>query len=399
MSCGRTQVYSVDAERNRVALTLKKQLLTTELPIITRPEEAKVGMVSHATVTKVLEKSVLVDFFGGVRALIPAAEAAEGFTNVQDLGRLFTLGKVVPVRIISVDAATGRIVASARQAGAPSASTLSAASSSASIEALDIGTVTTGTISALHETNLVLSLLPSGAKALLAYPTLARHRAVSVADLKSSLAKGQTLEDLVVVSKNVEKGFVIVGLIPSKAANASSSASTASTSSITFDSLAVGSLYPGRVTSRLQSGVVLVQLAGSKNAALRGRVALTELCDDFETDLSAVFPAGANVQAVVLAKDDNQRRLDLSLRASRVRVAQGLEAGDVKDPVVASLDELKPGAKVRGFVKGIANAGVFVELGHDITARVQIKELFDEYVKEWKPRFQIGQLAEGKILS
>ena len=389
----------MDAERNRVALTLKKQLLTTELPIITRPEEAKVGMVSHATVTKVLEKSVLVDFFGGVRALIPAAEAAEGFTNVQDLGRLFTLGKVIPVRIISVDSSTGRIVASARQAGAPSASTLSAAPSSASIESLDIGTVTSATISALHETNLVLSLIPSGVKALLAYPTLARHRAVSVTDLKASLIKGQTLEDLVVVSKNVDKGFVIVGLIPSKAANASNAGPSTSSSAITFDALEVGSLYPGRVTSRLPSGVVLVQLAGSKNAALRGRVSLTELSDDFDADLSAVFPVGATVQAVVLAKDDSQRRLDLSLRASRVRHAQGLDAGDVKDPVVSGLDGLAPGAKVRGFVKNIANAGLFVELGADVTARVQIKELFDEYVKEWKPKFQVGQLVEGKILA
>lgn len=394
-----SQVFTVDAERNRVALTLKKQLLTTELPIITRPEEAKVGMVSHATVTKVLEKSVLVDFFGGVRALIPAAEAAEGFTNVQDLGRLFTLGKVIPVRIISVDSNTGRIVASARQAGAPSASTLSAASSSASIESLDIGTVTSATISALHETNLVLSLIPSGVKALLAYPTLARHRAVSVADLKSSLSKGQTLEDLVVVSKNVDKGFVIVGLIPSKAANPSNAGPSTTSSAVTFDALEVGSLYPGRVTSRLPSGVVLVQLAGSKNAALRGRVSLTELSDDFDADLSAVFPVGATVQAVVLAKDDNQRRLDLSLRASRMRQAQGLDAGDVKDPVVSGLDGLAPGAKVRGFVKNIANAGLFVELGADVTARVQIKELFDEYVKEWKPRFQVGQLVEGKILA
>ncbi|GAA5868775.1 hypothetical protein JCM3774_003888 [Rhodotorula dairenensis] len=395
----KARVFTVDAERNRVALTLKKQLLTTELPIITRPEEAKVGMVSHATVTKVLEKSVLVDFFGGVRALIPAAEAAEGFTNVQDLGRLFTLGKVIPVRIISVDSSTGRIVASARQASAPSASTLSAASSSASIESLDIGTVTSATISALHETNLVLSLIPSGVKALLAYPTLARHRAVSVPDLKASLSKGQTLEDLVVVSKNVEKGFVIVGLIPSKAANPSKAGPSTSSSAVTFDSLEVGSLYTGRVTSRLPSGVVLVQLAGSKNAALRGRVSLTELSDDFDADMSAVFPVGATVQAVVLAKDDNQRRLDLSLRASRVRQAQGLDAGNVKDQVVSGLDGLAPGAKVRGFVKNIANAGLFVELGADVTARVQIKELFDEYVKEWKPKFHVGQLVEGKVLA
>lgn len=397
------QVFSVDPEKNRVVLTLKKQLVQTPQPLVTSLAEAKPGLVTDATVTKVLDKSVLVDFFGGVRALVPAAEAAEAFTDVADLGRMFPLGKVVAVRILSVDQATGRIVASARQASAPAAS--SSASQSA-IESIDVGTLTSGTISALHETNLVLSLADGGVKALLAYPTLARHRGVSVETLKGDLAKGQKLDDLVVVSKNVDKGFVIVGLVPSKSAAATAtSSSSASTSQphLTFDRLEVGALYPGRVTSRLSSGVVLVQLAGSRNASLRGRVALTELSDDYSLVSEkgeALFPVGTNVQAVVLAKDDEQRRLDLSLRASRVLSAQDKPlSAPPADAPITSVDDLKPGSKVRGFVKNVANAGVFVELGRDITARVLIKELFDEYVKDWKPRFKVGHFVEGKILS
>ncbi|BGP47503.1 rRNA bioproteinsis protein rrp5 [Rhodotorula kratochvilovae] len=394
----KARIYSADPEKNRVVLTLKKQLVNTDLPIVARIEDAKVGVVTHATVTKVLEKSVLIDFFGGLRALIPAAEAAEAFTAAADLVRLFPLGKVVAVRILSVDPATSRIVASARQASAPSAA---AASGSASIEALDIGTVTSGTVSALHETNLVLSLVPSGVKALLSYPTLARHRGVQVADLKASLAKGQSLEDLVVVSKNADKGFVIVGLLPSKsAASAGKPAqSTSSSAQLTLESLEVGALYPGRISSRLPSGVILVQLASSGRNAPRGRVALTELADAYAEDLASAFPVGAHVDAVVLAKDTAQHRLDLSLRASRVAAAKGEAAPEVQDPVVESVEQLKPGEKVRGFVKAVANAGVFVTLGGEVTARVQIKELFDEYVKDWKPRFTVGQLVEGKVLS
>ncbi|BGP24084.1 U3 snoRNP-associated protein Rrp5 [Rhodotorula toruloides] len=398
----KARVFSVDPEKNRVVLTLKKQLLQTPHPIVTTLAEAKPGLVTDATVTKVLDKSVLVDFFGGVRALVPAAEVAEAFTDVADLVRMFPLGKVVAVRILSVDQASGRIVASARQASAPAPST----SSSSAIDSIDVGTLTTGTISALHETNLVLALAEGGVKALLAYPTLARHRGVSVEALKDDLAKGQTLEDLVVVSKNVDKGFVIVGLVPSRSAAAAAAASSSASTSqrqLTFDLLEVGALYPGRVTSRLSSGVILVQLAGSRNASLRGRVALTELSDDYSVVSErgeALFPVGTNVQAVILAKDDDQRRLDLSLRASRVLSAQDKPlASPPADASIASVEDLQPGSKVRGFVKNVANAGVFVELGRDITARVLIKELFDEYVKEWKPKFQVGQLVEGKILS
>ncbi|GAA5947174.1 hypothetical protein JCM10213_001449 [Rhodosporidiobolus nylandii] len=401
----KARIFSADTEKNRVVLTLKKALLNTELPILSSFADAKVGVVTDATVTKVLEKSVLVDFFGGLRALIPAGEAAESFTSVSDLSRLFPVGKVLPVRIISIDANSQRIVASVRQASNPSAAIASASSAAASIEDLDIGTVASATVSALHETNLVLSLASpdeaKGVKALLAYPTLARHRGVSVPDLRAELAVGQSLEDLVVVSKNADKGFVIVGLVPSKSAAAlkkagGATAGAAGEQRVSFDSLETGKLYTGKVASRLPSGVVLVQLGKSQ---VRGRVAMTELSDDYEQDLSSLFSVGAAVQAVVLSKDDEQRRVDLSLRASRVRKAQGEDEGSVKDAKVESVEDLKPGQKVRGFVKNIANAGVFVELGREVTARVLIKELFDEYVKDWKPRFKVGQMVEGKVLA
>lgn len=57
-------------------LTLKRQLVDSDLPIVTSITEAVVGLSTHAVVTKVLDSGILVDFFGGVRALIPAAEAA-----------------------------------------------------------------------------------------------------------------------------------------------------------------------------------------------------------------------------------------------------------------------------------------------------------------------------------
>lgn len=70
------QIYSADPVKNRVVLTLKRQLIGSELPIVASLADAKVGVVTHGTVTKVLDKGVLVDFFGGMRAIIPAGEAA-----------------------------------------------------------------------------------------------------------------------------------------------------------------------------------------------------------------------------------------------------------------------------------------------------------------------------------
>lgn len=72
----KARIYSVDPIKNRVALTLKKQLIESEFPIVASLADAKVGVITHGTVSKILDKAVLVDFFGGMRAIIPAGEAA-----------------------------------------------------------------------------------------------------------------------------------------------------------------------------------------------------------------------------------------------------------------------------------------------------------------------------------
>jgi rRNA biogenesis protein RRP5 len=48
------------------------------------------------------------------------------------------------------------------------------------------------------------------------------------------------------------------------------------------------------------------------------------------------------------------------------------------DPEITSVVDLKPGTFVRGFIKSVAEHGLFVSVGRDLDARVQIKELFDE---------------------
>lgn len=326
---------------------------------------------------------------------------SESFST--DLTKLFTAGKVITVRLISVDRANSRILASVRQVDNPSTANARVQNSSAEIDSIDIGTILSGTISAVHDTNIVLSLVPSGVKALISFPTLARHRALSVEDLRLTLEKGQTLEDLVVVSKNADKGFVIVGLVPSSSskssATAGSSISSSSTTGITISNLSTGTVYTGKIHSKIPTGL-LVQISKT----VRGRVALTEMGDDFEQvskTLASEFAPGRQVRCVVLSKDEDNRRVDLSLRASRAAaVEEEGKAVDVKDRPIDKIDDVpKVGSVVRGFVKNVANHGLFVQLGAEITARVQIKELFDEYVKDWKPRFSIGQVVEGKVLA
>ena len=57
-------------------MTLKRALVTSELPIVATFADAQIGVVTHGTVSKIMDAGVIVDFFGGLRALVPAKEAA-----------------------------------------------------------------------------------------------------------------------------------------------------------------------------------------------------------------------------------------------------------------------------------------------------------------------------------
>lgn len=275
------------------------------------------------------------------------------------------MGKVIPVRIIAVDEDRHRIIASARQAA-------SLTTKPAGLDEVEIGSVLVGEITGLHDTNLVLALHPSRVKALMSYSTLSRHRKLTVEQLRADLVKGQVVDDLVVVSKRADKGFVIVGLVPAKATAAPApSASEGSVSHLSFDALAVGQVVSGRICGKIPTGI-LVQLARN----LKGRVPPTEASDNYDSlTTTADLATGSQVQCVIVKLDAEYRRVELSLRASRIDpLAAGITG--IQDPVVETVDDLVVGQSIRGFVKNIAGQGLFVAVSANVTARVQIKVSF-----------------------
>ena len=62
----------------------------------------------------------------------------------------------------------------------------------------------------------------------------------------------------------------------------------------------------------------------------------------------------------VVSMDDG--RVDLSLRESRV----GEEDGDIKDPEISSISNLKVGKIVRGYVKSKTDVGYFIRWANTV---------------------------------
>lgn len=69
------QVLTVDPERKRISLSAKKTLIESTLPVLSKFEDARIGLVTHAVVFKVTEKGLQVEFFNGFKSFVPVREA------------------------------------------------------------------------------------------------------------------------------------------------------------------------------------------------------------------------------------------------------------------------------------------------------------------------------------
>ena len=268
------------------------------------------------------------------------------------LTEVFKPGKPVLVRILSNDKEKGRVLASIRQA------TTNAAPPD--IGTVEVGDSVEGTINDVHKDNVLLNLEQSNVRALLSLKNLANRRGSTVAQLRANLKTGEKLDDLLVVSRNAEQGFVIVANKP-KAKPA--------LGTISIDTVQVGQIVGGRVVKHDRRGA-LVKFNGHINGSLHP----TDISDDYEA--GSPFPnVDSIIKAAVITVDREKKYLTLSTRKSRM---ESSESHAVVDPEILSVEDLKVGTFVRGFIKSVVEHGLFVTIGRDVDARVQIKELFDE---------------------
>ncbi|XP_022789365.1 protein RRP5 homolog [Stylophora pistillata] len=154
----------------------------------------------------------------------------------------------------------------------------------------------------------------------------------------------------------------------------------------------------GQVTKIFPDQGLLVRLPMSKY----GVVGLTDLKDNYDENPLESFKTMQLVRCFVLSTKGKDQ-FDLSLRPSRTQAVatknEGVTSVNEEDREIKSISDLKEGDIIRGFVKSCSDVGVFVSLAHHIVGRVQIKNLSQYYVKNWKPLFPKGKLVKGKVLS
>jgi rRNA biogenesis protein RRP5 len=159
---------------------------------------------------------------------------------------------------------------------------------------------------------------------------------------------------------------------------------------LTLQTVSPGMILPARVT-KVTERTVVVQLSET----LSSPVWLVEIGDDYENLGLGQYNKNDIVRVCVLDVDLQNKRIYLSLRPSKV-LSSSLP---VTDPSISSYAQLKSGDIVRGFIKNVAEKGIYVSLGARVDAFVRIGDLSDQYVKDWKSHVEVDQLVKGRVLA
>lgn len=443
--------------RKLVATT--KKLIVGVDNIFSQYSDIKVGDKSTGTVETVYPNGAVVSFFGSVRGFLPKSEISEAF--VRDPREFLKEGQAISVTVILVDAErqkmalTMKTTSRKEEDGLRNLQIGRSIISAKVVEKLKEGLVVDiegescrGIIDAAQlsdgnyeQNRQIFKKVKTGdeikavvidknrkaglavllAKELLISDAKSEVLPLEFSDIEQAFSLGKVLHGYVksVTSKGVFVAFSgrLVGLVLSKYATSSANddiekiyrphqsievrvlmvdrentrfllslgdkmpETTGITDHDSDYALEVGATVPGRI-KRVTDHQVHLQLVQRKFALCHIADALL----DYDKKLQDVFKLGQIVDAHIIGMRGH--KFVVSLRKDE----------DVVDREIRSVEDVKVGDVVRGFVKNVTEQGLYVALGGDVFALVRVSDILDTYVKNWRSGFVTGQLVKGRVI-
>jgi rRNA biogenesis protein RRP5 len=397
-------VHQIDEDHQRFTLTMrpaerpaasKQESQGKPLPgQLSRPvddtinamSDFTVGKVTKARIASVKETQINVVLADNVQGRIDISEIFDRWEDIKDRKqplRTFRAKEVIPVRILGVhDARSHRFLPISHRTSKHPVFELSAKpsfvaaenQSTLTLEQVKVGSSLIGFVNNISDDVLWVSISPN---------VRGRLRAIDLSDdlstlvdLENNFPIGSALK-VRVSGINLDKGHLDLSVKKESARE------------LTIDKLSKGMILPGRVTKVTEKQVIM-QLSDN----LVGAVSLMNMADDYSKIDTTIYKKNEILRACIIDIDGPNKKIYLSLRPSRV-LSSSLP---VRDREITSMDQLKANDIVHGFVRKVADNGLFVTLGQNVSAYVRISDLSDSYLKEWKDEFQADQLVKGRII-
>ncbi|KAL9082801.1 MAG: hypothetical protein Q9159_006177 [Coniocarpon cinnabarinum] len=339
------------------------------------------GYVTKARISSVKDTQLNVALADGVQGRIDVSEAFQSFDEVRDRKHpliSFKAKQVIPVRVLGIhDARNHRFLPISHRGGHVPVFELSARlgkdDSIMSFDQLKEGECYTATVNNISGSNLWVNLSPiiRGRIERLDLPD-------DTSELPTRFPVGSLLRVWV---KKMDLASARLDLSTRPGATAGVE--------LKLEDVSQGMILAARVT-RVEDSRLFVQLS----TTVSGIVPLTELADDFDEAHPHKHMKNEMIRVCVMEIDRPNKRIALSARPSKV-LSSSLP---VKDKQITDFKQLNINDVVRGFIQRVDDIGLFVGLGPGIKALAPVKELFDQYVKDWKPEFQIDRLVKGRVI-
>jgi rRNA biogenesis protein RRP5 len=403
-----TKVVSVDQSEKRFLLSVKDinssvPSVDSELvhrgesqkainPVdesITAAEDLTLGRVTMAKIASVKETQINVQLADNIQGRIDVSEVFGSWEEIKDRKhplKQFSSKQTIPVRVLGIhDAKNHRFLPITHTAGKTAVFELSAKVSKTTVstpEALTLNKVKVGSswiafVNNVRHDCLWVNISPN-----------VRGR-IGALDISDDVSLLNNLESKFPVGSAIKVNVTGIDVANNRLDLSARSAKDSS-SALNFQDLKKDMVVPARVT-KVTERQIMVQLSDK----VSGPVNLTDLTDDFSDANPTIYSKNDIVRVCITDVDVPNKRIRLTTRPSRVLNS----SLPVNDPEVSSVAQLKVNDVVRGFVKNVAENGIFISLGGNVTAYTRVSDLSDAYIKEWKSSFQVDQLVKGKVIA
>ena len=349
-------------------------------------DDFTIGKLTKAKIVSVKDTQMNVQLADGIQGRIDVSEVFDSWADIKDRKRplrSFTTKQILPVRILGVhDARNHRFLPITHSGRTPVFELTAKAShqngeglSVLGLDQIKVGSSWLAFVNNIAADCLWVNLSPN-----------VRGR-IRITDVSDDVSLLQDLEKNFPLGSALRVHVTAVDVASNRLDL--SARSGVSTAQLSLKDLSPGMILPGRVT-KVTERQLMVQL----NDTISGPVHLTELADDYSQANPTTFQKNQAVRVCVTDLDVPNKKIVLSARPSKV-LSSSLP---VRDPEIRSISLLKVNDVVRGFVKNVADNGLFVTLGTNVTAYIRVSDLSDSFLKDWKSSFEIDQLVEGKIV-
>ncbi|KAK0623473.1 hypothetical protein B0T14DRAFT_564828 [Immersiella caudata] len=351
-------------------------------------DDLPVGKLTKAVVASVKDTQLNIKLADNIQGRIDVSQVFDSWDEIQNPKKplkQFQQKQVVPVRVLGIhDARNHRFLPISHRSGhavlevsaKPSDVKKGEAPEMLTLDKLEVGSSHIAFVNNVEKNHIWVNLSPNVRGSIRAAE--ASDDMLQLVDLSKSFPVGSALK-VRVLAVDVEKQRLDL-----------SARTPGSGAELTWDKVEEGKVLAGKVT-KVGDRQAMVQLSET----LAGFVGLADLADDFEQADLLKLTKYEIVRVAIVEIDRSNKRIRLSMRPSGVLNS----SLPVKDREVTKKTNLEVGEIIRGFVKNVSEKGLFVTLGGEVTALVQIRNLSDAFLKEWMSHFVVGQLVKGRIIS